>query len=62
MLAIDWLKSRNVYVRTMERLKFVKKRIKNYVKILKEKYFSKKSSFVTKVKNLYTTIKASLKK
>ena len=62
MLAIDWLKSRNVYVRTMERLKFVKKRIKNYVKIFKEKYFSKKSSFVTKVKNLYTTIKASLKK
>ena len=62
MLAIDWLKSCNVYVRTMERLKFVKKRIKNYVKIFKEKYFSKKSSFVTKVKNFYTTIKASLKK
>ena len=62
MLAIDWLKSHEMYVKTMERLKSVKKRIKNYMKIFKEKYFSKKSSFMTKVNNLYTTIKASLKK
>ena len=62
MAAIDWLKSREMYVKTMERLKGVKASIKESVKALKTKYFSKESLFVTKVKNLYKTIKASLKK
>ena len=62
MLAIDWLKSRQIYVKTMERLTQVKARIKTFVHAFKEKYFSKESSFVTKVKKLYKNIKASLKK
>ena len=62
MSGIDWLKSREMYVKTMERLKGVKARIKEYVKRFKSKYFSKESPFVAKVKKLYKTIKASLKK
>jgi hypothetical protein len=62
MAAIDWLKSREMYVKTMERLKAVKERIKKVVKTFKAKYFSKESPFMTKVKSLYKTIKASLKK
>jgi len=62
MLAIDWLKSREMYVKTMERLKLVKKGIKKSIKVFKTKYFSKESPFMTKVKSLYQTIKASLKK
>jgi len=62
MAAIDWLKSREMYVKTMERLKAVKERIKKVIKTFKAKYFSKESPFMTKVKSLYQTIKASLKK
>ena len=62
MAMIDWLKSREMYVKTMERLKSVKERIKKVVKAFKVKYFSKESPFMTKVKSLYKTIKASLKK
>jgi hypothetical protein len=62
MTAIDWLKSCEMYVQTMKRLKSVKERIKKIVKAFKLKYFSKESPFMNKVKNLYKTIKASLKK
>jgi len=62
MAMIDWLKSRDVYVKTMERLKQVKESLKKSVKAFKMKYLSNESLFMTKVKNLYKTIKASLKK
>lgn len=62
MGAIDWLKSRDVYIQTMERLKAVKVRLKEMSKVFKEKYFSKESPFVTKIKNMYKIIKSSLKK
>jgi len=62
MGAIDWLKSRDVYIQTMEKLKVVKVRLKEMSKVFKEKYFSKESPFVTKIKNLYKIIKSSLKK
>jgi len=62
MAGIAWLKSREVYVKTMERLKVVKASIKKSLKALKMKYFSKESPFTKKVKSLYKTIKASLKK
>jgi len=61
LAGIAWLKSRKIYVDTMERLKHIKERLKKRAKALKEKYFSKESPFVTKVKHLYRTIKASLK-
>ena len=62
MSAIEWLKSREMYVKTMERLKSVKEGLQKYIKFFKEKYFSKESPFMTKVKSLYRTIKDSLKK
>lgn len=62
MAAIDWLKSREMYIKTMQRLKVVKERIKRVTKAWKEKYFSKESVFVTKIKSLYKTIKSSLNK
>lgn len=62
MDAIDWLKSREMYVKTMERLKRVKAGIKKSVHAFKVKYLSGESPFMIKVKRLYKTIKASLKK
>jgi membrane-bound ClpP family serine protease len=62
MAGITWLKSRKVYVKTMENLKRVKTKLKNNIKSIKVKYFSKEGPFVQKVKHLYRTIKASLKK
>ena len=62
MKGIDWLKSREIYIQTMERLAIVKVSIKKSFKALKEKYFSKKSPFITKIKHLYNTVKESLKK
>lgn len=62
MYGIDWLKSREMYVKTMERLTKVKESVKAVIQTFKSRYFSKESRFVTKVKNLYKTIKASLNK
>ena len=62
MKAIEWLKTREIYVKTMERLGEVKKSIKKKFQSWKEKYFSKESPFITKIKSLYKTVKASLRK
>jgi len=62
MAAIDWLKSREMYIKTMKRLKSVKEGIEKSMRVFKTKYFSKESPFMTKVKNLYKTIKVTLKK
>jgi len=62
MKAIEWLKSREMYIQTMERLRKVKQSIKKTFKSWKEKYFSKESPFITKIKNLYKTVKATLRK
>jgi Holliday junction resolvasome RuvABC endonuclease subunit len=51
-----------MYVETMERLKRIKERLKKAAKAFKAKYFAKESPFMTKIKRLYKTIKASLKK
>jgi len=62
MKGIDWLKSREIYIETMERLAAVKASVKKSLKALKEKYFSKGSPFITKIKHLYKAVKESLKK
>ena len=62
MKAIDWLKSCEMYQRTMARLIQVKKGIKEWIKTFKEKYFSKKSPFMEKIKSLYAAMKDSLRK
>lgn len=59
---IDWLKSREMYISTMKRLKMLKERIKVFMARLKEKYFSKESPFIDRIKHLYKTVKGSLKK
>ncbi len=58
MKAIDWLKSCEMYMKTMERLVKVKMSIKAF----KEKYFVGKSHFMEKTKRLYRTVKNSLRK
>lgn len=58
MRAIDWIKASEIHRRTMERLVRMKRRIKAF----KEKYFSGKSPFIEKMKQLYKTVKASLRK
>jgi len=62
MKGIDWLKSREIYIQTMERLATVKASIKKSIKAIKEKYFSQESPFITKIKHLYKTVKESLSK
>jgi len=62
MKGIDWLKSRDIYIQTMERLATVKASIKKMLKAFKEKYFSKESPFITKIKHLYKIVKESLSK
>jgi len=62
MKGITWLKSLEIYIKGMKRLVIIKSDVKVTVKRLKERYFSKESPFITKLKYLYTTIKASLKK
>ena len=58
MKVIAWLKSSKIYKETMERLKVFKEDLK----VWKEKYFSKHSPFVHKIKHFYSVIKESLKK
>jgi len=55
---IDWLKSLDIYISTMARLKIFKEKMKAF----RNKHFSKESPFVTKVKHIYTSIKTSLSK
>jgi len=62
MKMIDWLKSCEMYIKTMESLILIKTSMKEGVKSFKEKYFSKKSPFIEKIKRLYTTVKDSLRK
>ncbi len=62
MKGIDWLKSLEIYQSTMHQIKVIKANIKQTMKRLKEKYFSKESPFVKKIKHLYKTIKDSLGK
>lgn len=62
MDVITWIKSREMYERAMESFKRIKEHMKKYIQTFKAKYFSNESPFMTKVKNLYQTIKASLKK
>ena len=58
MKAIDWIKSSEMHQKTIEYLV----QIKTHVKVLKEKYFAAKSPFIEKIKQLYKTLKTSLRK
>ena len=62
MKAIDWLKSCEMYKRTIERLVQVKEGLKKIIKGFKEKYFAQQSPFIEKIKRLYGSIKESLRR
>ncbi|UFH59573.1 hypothetical protein [Sulfurovum mangrovi] len=62
MDGIAWLKSCEIYIRTMDRLKRVKTRVKEWFKTLKAKYFAKESPFITKIKQFYRVIKGRLRR
>lgn len=62
MRGIDWVQSRGMYVETMARLGKLKSTLKGYIIKFKEKYLSRKSAFMDKIKSLYMAMKASLKK
>jgi len=62
MKAIDWVKSFEMYQRTMDRVILIKTGIKKGLKVFKEKYFSKNSPFIEKIKSLYSAMKDSLRK
>lgn len=58
MSGIDWLKSTDIYIQTM--LYLVK--IRGHLKSFKQKYFSGGSPFVQKIKDIYTTVKNTIKR
>ena len=58
MKAIDWIKSREIHQKMMERLV----QFKVSLKAFKEKYFANQSPFIEKMKQLYKTVKESLRK
>jgi len=62
MAFIDWLKSLKIYLSTMQKLKVTKEKIRQFFKVIKEKYFSKESAFVIRMKRLYQSIKQILKR
>lgn len=58
MKAIEWIKSSEIHQKTIEYLVHVKMSFRAF----KEKYFAGKSPFIEKIKQLYTTLKESLRK
>ncbi len=60
MRGIDWVKSCKAYIKMIEKLAIVKVSIKRKIQSLKQKYFTKNSFFMTKLKYLYRTIREVL--
>ncbi len=60
--AVEWVKSKAVYISMIKKIKIVKKEIKDIMKIFKERYFSKERAFSIKIKKLYRVIKESMDK
>jgi len=58
---IVWLKSRDIYLKTIERLMEVKTGIKEIIQKIRETYFTQKSPFIEKIKSLYRAMKDSIK-
>jgi len=60
--AIDWLKSKHIYISTVKKIKRVKADIKVYIKSFKDRYFSTDTLFTAKIKQLYKTVKEFMDK
>ncbi|SFV68778.1 Bll5565 protein [hydrothermal vent metagenome] len=59
---IEWLKSREIYKKTMEKMKLLKENIKAWYRRFKEKYLSRESVFLRTLKQRYQVLKERLKK
>lgn len=57
MVGIAWLKNLDIYKKTVSYMLDMKFKIKEKWKPMKEKYFSKESTFVTELKSFYSYIK-----
>jgi len=65
MSGIDWLKSRKIYLKTMEYMVKIKNKIKKNFRAFKMKYFNKENSFMKELKVFYAymkNFKANMKK
>jgi len=62
MDAIAWLKNREIYLKAMQNFGALKKRLKNVMSRIKQKYFEKESPFIKTIKYLYHTVQTRLKK
>jgi len=60
MRLIKWLKSTDIYIAVLGKVKVLKSRIKDFKRYFKEKYFSKESRFVQRIKSMYMEIKKVL--
>jgi hypothetical protein len=60
--AIEWLKSREIYITMMQKIKILKERIKAWYRAFKAKYFTRESVFLSKLKARYQVLKDRLKK
>jgi len=61
MAAIDWLKSRQVYLSTMEYIRSIKETLKLKFRELKAKYFNEESNFMKELKQFYKYMKKDKK-
>jgi len=56
----NWIKSRELYIETMEKLKSIKSYIKISLKSFKDEFLPKESGVVLKLKRIYKAIKSKL--
>jgi len=57
LAGLDWLKERESYKETMQKIAKLKKRLKNILAYIKEKYFNESGSFTDELKSFYRYIK-----
>jgi len=57
MVAIAWLKNLDIYKKTMTYMFDLKFKVKEKWRVIKVKYFSKESTFVTELKSFYSYMK-----
>ena len=60
MRLIKWLKSTDIYTTALGKVKVLKSRIKGFKRYFKEKYLSRESRFVKRIKGMYMEIKKVL--
>jgi hypothetical protein len=57
MSGLAWLKERDIYKSSMEKIALLKQTIKAFIQKVKEKYFTKESRFTQELKSFYAYMK-----